>query len=455
MGIFILGAGFYFLLGLTIVSFTGLYENEVLETSKDGSCHNNMNLPFFIGLRYTRAKRKNHFISFISLISMAGIALGVMTVIVVISVMNGFNKEFQSRMLSTVSHATISAFTGDHLAQWQETVTTVKKHPHVVGAAPFIRSEGMLQGYRTEGALIQGIEPDYETTVTEFQEVMRVGVLDDLRAGDFNIVLGVDLAAHLGVTPGDKITLYVPEFRTTAVGVTPRLKRFTVSGIFEVGMYEYDFKLALVHMDDLQKLLRMPVGSAEGIRIKMDDLMQARSIAREIGEDLSGFLKVRDWTQENINFFKATRTERIVMFIILSMIVAVAAFNILSTLVMLVTEKQSDVAILRTLGLSGGKIMGIFLVSGTLIGFIGTAVGTVFGIVTALNINSIIKTLESWFNTEFMSKEVYYITEISADLQTADVLMIVGIAFGLSVLSTLYPAWRASRIQPAEALRHE
>lgn len=414
-----------------------------------------MNLPLFIGLRYTKAKRKNHFISFISLISMGGIALGVMTVIVVISVMNGFNKEFQERILSTVSHATISAFKGDHLNEWQKAVDIVKQSPRVEGAAPYIQTEGMLQGLRTEGALIQGVLPELETEVTEFQDAMKYGSLDDLISGEFNIILGADLAAHLGVGPGETVTLYVPEFRTTAVGVTPRLKRFTVAGIFEVGMYEYDFKLALIHLEDARKLMRIPKGAAEGVRIKVDDLMQAPKIARDLAPDLDGFYRIRDWTQEHVNFFKATRTERMVMFIILSMIVAVAAFNILSTLVMLVTEKQSDVAILRTLGMSSSQVMGIFMVSGTLIGLIGTAIGTILGITTAININSIIQTLEGWFNTEFLSKDVYYITEISADLQTTDVLTIVGIAFGLSILATIYPAWRASRVEPAEALRYE
>ncbi|TDR19305.1 lipoprotein-releasing ABC transporter permease subunit [Marinicella litoralis] len=414
-----------------------------------------MNLPLFIGLRYTKAKRKNHFISFISLISMAGIALGVMTVIVVISVMNGFNKEFQQRMLSTVSHATISAFSGDHLTDWQQAIEKVTKKPEVLGAAPFIRTEGMLQGYKTEGAMIQGVMPELETEVTEFQNAMRYGALDDLQAGEFNMILGVDLAAHLGVGPGDTVTLYVPEFRTTAVGVTPRLKRFTVTGIFEVGMYEYDYKLALIHLEDARRLLRIPKGSAEGVRIKVNDLMQAPKIARDLAPELDGFYRIRDWTQEHVNFFKATRTERMVMFIILSMIVAVAAFNILSTLVMLVTEKQSDVAILRTLGMSSSQIMGVFMVSGTLIGLIGTAIGTGLGIITAININSIMQTLEGWFNTEFLSKDVYYITEITADLRSADVMMIVSIAFGLSILATLYPAWRASKVEPAEALRYE
>jgi|SRR5690554_1318965 len=414
-----------------------------------------MNLPFLIGLRYTRAKRKNHFISFISLISMGGIAIGVMTVIVVIGVMNGFNKEFQDRMLSTVSHATISAFKGEHLNNWHQAIDSVSQHPEVIGAAPFIRTEGMLQGLNTEGALVQGILPDFEKQVTEFEPAMRYGKLEDLQTGEFNIILGIDLAAALGVGPGDKVTLYVPEFRTTAVGITPRLKRFTVSGIFEVGMYEYDYKLALVHLDDAATLLRIPETAAEGVRIKVTDLMQAPRIVRELGPLLDGFYRIRDWTQEHVNFFKATKTERTVMFIILSMIVAVAAFNILSTLVMLVTDKQSDVAILRTLGLSGGQVMGIFIVTGTLIGFIGTVIGTLAGLLFAFNINSIIQLLESWFNTEFLAKDVYYITEIRADLQLIDVLTIVGIAFSLSVLATLYPAWHASRVQPAEALRYE
>lgn len=414
-----------------------------------------MNLPLLIGLRYTRAKRKNHFISFISLISMGGIAIGVMTVIVVIGVMNGFNKEFQSRMLSSVSHATISAFQGEYMNQWQQAVNTVSEHPEVVGAAPYIRTEGMLQGMNTEGALIQGILPEDEVQVTEFQDNMRYGQLQDLQAGDFNIILGVDLAAHLGVGPGDKVTLYVPEFRTTAVGITPRLKRFNVSGIFEVGMYEYDYKMALIHINDAATLLRVPKGAAAGVRIKVTDLMKAPQIVRELGPQLDGFYRIRDWTQQHVNYFKATKTERTVMFIILSMIVAVAAFNILSTLVMLVTDKQSDVAILRTLGLSGGQVMGVFMVTGTLIGFIGTVIGTIAGLLFAININTIIKTLESWFNTDFLAKDVYYISEIYADLHTLDVVTIVGIAFGLSVLATLYPAWRASRVQPAEALRYE
>lgn len=413
-----------------------------------------MNLPLFIGLRYTRAKRKNHFISFISLISMGGIALGVMTIIVVIGVMNGFDKELKERMLGTVSHATISAYSGENLDNWQDALEKTKHEPLVIGAAPYLNAEAMLKAARAESAMIRGITPKLESSVTDLENKMQYGSLQDLQPGAFNIILGRDLAIQLGAGPGDKITAYIPEIRATAVGITPRIKRFNVVGIFEIGMYEYDAKLALINLHDAQKILRKGNG-VEGIRLKLEDLMQAPEVSRKLAYQMDGFYRVRDWTQENVNFFKATQTERVVMFIILSMIVAVAAFNILSTLVMLVTEKQSDVAILRTLGMSSLQVMGIFMISGTLIGLIGTVLGTIAGILFAINLESIVHWLETTFKTEFLSKEVYYITEISADLHSADVITIVIVAYGLSVLATIYPAWRASRVQPAEALRYE
>ena len=413
-----------------------------------------MNLPLFIGLRYTRAKRKNHFISFISLISMAGIAIGVMTVIVVISVMNGFDKELKERMLGSVAHATISSYGNEYIEGWKNALEIAKSTEGVLSVAPYISTEAMLQGTRTTGALIQGIDPSYEKNVTQIANKMKYGSMDDLKAGEFNIIIGVDLAAKLGVGPDEKITVYIPQFKTTAVGVLSRMKRFTVVGIFEMGAYEYDSKLALIHLTDAQKLQNTNDG-IEGIRIKTDDLMQAPRIAYQLGDKLGGFFKVRDWTQENSNFYQATQQERIVMFIILSMIVAVAAFNILSTMVMLVTEKNSDIAILRTLGLSGGQIMNVFMVSGVLIGFIGTVIGTILGLFVSFNVSTIISWLEDYFKTDFMSSEVYYISDITADVHQADVMAIVIVAFGLSVLATIYPAWRASRVQPAEALRYE
>jgi len=413
-----------------------------------------MNLPLFIGLRYTRAKRKNQFISLISSISMAGIAIGVMTVIVVISVMNGFGKELKERMLGSVAHATISSYGNEYIDGWENAITLAQNTKGVVSVAPYISSEAMLQGVRTTGALIQGIEPTFEKNVTQIANKMKYGSMDDLKAGDYNIILGVDLAARLGVGPDDKITVYIPQFRTTAVGVLPRMKRFTVIGIFEMGAYEYDSKLALIHLTDAQKLEKINNG-IEGIRIKTNDLMQSPKIAYQLSEKLGGFFRVRDWTQENSNFFQATQQERIVMFIILTMIVAVAAFNILSTMVMLVTEKNSNIAILRTLGMSGAQVMKIFMVSGVVIGAIGTIIGTILGLIVSFNVSSIIAWLEDFFKTDFMSSEVYYISDITADVHQSDVIAIVIVAFGLSLLATIYPAWQASRVQPAEALRYE
>ena len=413
-----------------------------------------MNLPLFIGLRYTRAKRKNHFISFISTISMAGIAIGVMTVIVVISVMNGFDKELKERMLGSVSHATISSYGDEYIVGWENAVALAQETDGVVSVAPYVSSEAMLQGIRTTGALLQGIDPNYEKTVTQLASKMKYGSMDDLKSGEYNIILGIDLAAKLGIGPNEKITVYIPQFKTTAVGVLPRTKRFNVVGIFEMGAYEYDSKLALIHLNDAQKLKQTNQG-IEGIRIKTNDLMQAPKIAYQLSEKLGGFYRVRDWTQENSNFYQATQQERIVMFIILSMIVAVAAFNILSTMVMLVTEKNSDIAILRTLGMSAGQVMKIFMVSGVVIGAIGTIIGTILGLIISINVSTIISWLEGYFKVDFMSSEVYYISDITADIHQADVIAIVSVAFGLSILATIYPAWRASRVQPAEALRYE
>jgi lipoprotein-releasing system permease protein len=385
---------------------------------------------------------------------MAGIAIGVMTVIVVISVMNGFDKELKERMLGSVSHATISSYGNEYIQEWQLAISVAENTEGVISASPFVRSESMLQGRRTTGALVQGIDPSFEKEVTTISEKMKYGSMDDLQASEFNIILGIDLPAALGVGPGEKVTVYIPQFKTTAVGVVPRLKRFTVVGIFEMGAYEYDSKLALIHLSDAQKLEKTQ-GGIEGIRIKTVDLMQAPRIAYEISETLGGFFRVRDWTQENSNFYQATQQERIVMFIILSMIVAVAAFNILSTMVMLVTEKNSDIAILRTLGMSGGQVMSLFMITGTVIGFIGTLIGTLLGLLVSINVSNIIKYLESFFEVDFMSSEVYYISEISADIHRADVIAIVAVAFGLSILATIYPAWSASRVHPAEALRYE
>ena len=411
-------------------------------------------LTLYIGLRYTRAKRRNHFISFISLISMLGITLGVTALITVLSVMNGFEHELRHRILGMTSHATISGY-GAPLRNWQEVAELARQDARVLGAAPFIQKEGMLiEGTRVNGSLIRGVLPAEEPAVSEVGEKMQAGSLDDLRAGEYNIILGVDLARILGVIVGDKVTLVTPSANVTPAGVLPRLKRFTVSGIFQVGMYEYDSALALVHLDDAAILFRMS-GEITGVRLKLDDMFLAPWVARELAGNLPGTYHVSDWTQQHANFFRAIRTEKTVMFVILSLIVAVAAFNIVSTLVMVVTDKKADIAFLRTLGLSPRGVMGVFMVQGTVIGFVGTLLGVVGGVLLALNVETIVPAIESLFSVQFLPADVYYISTLPSRLNFADVVRIAVLAFLLSIVATLYPAWSASRTQPAEALRYE
>jgi lipoprotein-releasing system permease protein len=411
-------------------------------------------LELFIGLRYTRAKRRNHFISFISLTSMLGITLGVTALITVLSVMNGFETEMRQRILGMTSHATISAY-GGPLVEWPELEQIAQKHPAVIGTAPYIQKEGMLiHGNQVNGSLFRGVLPESEPAVSDVGGMMKSGSMADLVPGAFNIVLGVDLARSLGVAVGDKVTLVTPTANVSIAGILPRLKRFTVSGIFDVGMYEYDSAMAFMHLDDARKLFRMGEG-VTGVRLKLDDLFGAPLIAREVAQQLPGVYLVRDWTQYHANFFRALKIEKRMMFIILTLIVAVAAFNIVSTLVMVVTDKESDIAILRTLGSSPRSIMGIFMVQGTLIGFIGTLLGLTGGIALALNVETIVPAIEQAFGVQFLPGDVYYISEMPSELHLDDVAKIGTVAFLLSILSTLYPAWRASRTQPAEALRYE
>jgi lipoprotein-releasing system permease protein len=411
-------------------------------------------LQLFIGLRYTRAKRRNHFISFISLTSMLGIALGVTALITVLSVMNGFENELRQRILGMTSHATISGF-GEELKNWEPLAVIADKHSHVLGSAPFIQKEGMLiHGQEVNGSLIRGVLPDEEPKVSDVANKMVNGSLNDLQAGEFRIILGIDLARILGVMVGDKVTLVTPTANVTPAGVMPRLKRFTVSGIFEVGMYEYDSALALIHLDDARRLFRMGEG-VTGLRLKLDDLFRAPLVSRELAEELPGIYQVRDWTQYHANFFRAIKTEKTVMFVILLLIVAVAAFNIVSTLVMVVTDKTTDIAILRTLGATPRSILGIFMVQGTVIGFVGTMVGLIGGVTLALNVESIVPAIEHLFGVKFLPADVYYISDLPSELHWDDVLKITGVSFFISVIATLYPAWRASRTQPAESLRYE
>lgn len=410
-------------------------------------------LELFVGLRYTRAKRRNHFISFISLISMLGIGVGVTALITVLSVMNGFEKELRERILGMVSHATINA-SREGLADWRPVIQQAMGHPRVVGAAPFISREGMLQGRRVSGTMVRGVLPEREGQVSDVGEHMVAGSLDDLRPGEYNIVLGSELAFALGVNVGERVTLYVPEINITPIGGMPQVKRFTVSGVFEVGMHEYDRGLALVHIADAQTLYRMR-DSISGVRLKLDDMFQAWNVAQQLGAQLPDYFYVEDWTQQHANFFRAVRTEKVVMFVILFLIVAVAAFNIVSTLVMVVTDKQADIAILRTLGSSPTSVMGMFIVQGTVIGLIGTALGLAGGVALALNVETIVPALERMLGVQFLPSDVYYISDLPSELRWPQVATIGVVAFVMASLATLYPAWRASRTDPASALRYE
>ena len=409
-------------------------------------------LEFFIGLRYTRAKRRNHFISFISLVSILGIAVGVTALITVISVMNGFDRELKDRILGMVAHATVEGV-DESVRDWPQALARAERNPHVLGAAPYVEREAMLQGERVSGAIVRGVLPEYEPHASEIDRKMVVGKLDDLSAGSFNIILGRELAMKLGVSVGDHANLITSQVSTSPMGVQPRFKRFTVSGIFEVGMQEYDGALAVVHMKDAQTLYRLDGPS--GIRLRLDDMFRAWSVARELSGQLGQAYRVSDWMQGHSNFFKAIAMEKKVMFLILSLIVAVAAFNLVSTLVMLVTDKQADIAILRTLGQSPRSIMGVFMVQGVLVGTLGIALGVLFGVLLAANLPEIVRWIEQAFGVSFLSADVYYISEVPSQLEWSDVSWITLTAFLFCIIATLYPAWRAARIEPAAALRYE
>jgi lipoprotein-releasing system permease protein len=407
-----------------------------------------------VGLRYTRTKRRNYFISFISLISMAGIGLGVAALIVVLSVMNGFQKELRARILGVASHVQIQGFDGP-LSDWRAVAADALKQPDVLAAAPYVNAQGLLAYQQSvQGALVRGVLPADEDNVAEIGQHMRAGRLTDLRPGEFGIVLGSELAYAVGARMGDKVVLIAPQGQVTPAGILPRIKQFTVVGVFEVGMYEYDAGLALIHLEDAQKLYRMQ-DQVSGVRLKLKDLFDAPRVARELTRSLRADVMVLDWTRSHANFFRAVQIEKRVMFIILTLIVAVAAFNIVSTLVMAVTDKQADIAILRTLGATPGSIMQIFIVQGALIGVIGMLLGVVVGVAVALNIDVVVPFIERTFNVQFLAKDVYYISDLPSDLHWNDVITIGAVSLGLSLLATLYPSYRASRVNPAEALRYE
>ena len=407
-----------------------------------------------VGLRYTRAKRRNHFISFISLTSMIGIALGVTALITVISVMNGFERELRERILGIASHATISGFDGP-LEGWESLAAAAEAHPEVVGAAPFVESQGMLtHAGEVRGVLIRGVAPAREPRVSEIGQYLVEGELESLAPGGFNVLLGRDLALRLGATVGTPATLVAPRAQITPAGVLPRMRRFTVSGIFEAGHAQYDTSLAVIHIEDAQRVFRLGRG-VSGLRVKLTDMFDAPRVSRELARSFGGGFWLRDWTQHHANFFRALKIEKTVMFVILTLIVAVAAFNLVSTLIMVVTDKESDIAILRTLGASQWSILSIFVVQGTVIGIAGTLGGVAGGAALATHVETLVPAIESVFNVKFLSPDVYYISAVPSDMRWRDVAAVGGVAFVLSVLATLYPAWRASRIQPVEALRHE
>jgi lipoprotein-releasing system permease protein len=408
-----------------------------------------------VGLRYTRARKgsgRNSFISFISLISMAGIALGVAALIVVLSVMNGFQLELRNRILSVASHIEIRGF--PDLKDPSGVAAAARQNPRVVATAPYVTGQAMLaSGDVNRGTLLRGIDPAQEATVADIGLHMRAGTLDSLTPGSFNIVLGTELARALGVRLGDSVVAITPQGNITPAGALPRLKSFHVSGVFEVGMFEFDSGLALINIDDAEKLYRLD--NASGVRLKLDDMFAAPGVAAELSRTLPPDAEVRDWTRNHANFFRAVAIEKRVMFIILTLIVAVAAFNIVSAQVMVVTDKQADIAILRTLGAAPSSVMAIFMIQGALIGIIGTLIGVVGGVLLALNVETVVPAIERTFSVQFLDKSVYYISDLPSDLQWRDVITIGLMALGLALLATLYPSWKAARVNPAEALRYE
>jgi len=416
------------------------------------------NLPFewLVGIRYTRAGKRsgrNSFISFISLISMAGIALGVAALIVVLSVMNGFQKEVRDRMLSVLSHIEVFDASGA-MQDWQAVAKQSFQNKEVIGAAPYVAAQAMMtRDDNVRGVVIRGVLPSEEPKVSDVANQIKQGKFSDLKAGEFNIVLGGELARSLRVGLGDKVTLIAPQGQVTPAGVLPRLKQFTVVGIFEAGHYEFDSSLAFIQIEDAERLFRLDAPS--GVRLRIKDMLQAPQVTYELSKTLNGNLYLRDWSQQNSNWFAAVKTEKRMMFIILALIIAVAAFNLVSTLVMTVTDKQADIAILRTLGASPGSIMKIFVIQGALVGLIGTALGVGFGVLVALNIDVIVPFIEHLLHVQFLPKSIYVISELPSDLIWSDVWTIGGVAVVLAFLATLYPSWAAARVKPAEALRYE
>lgn len=413
-----------------------------------------MSYEFFIGMRYTRAKRRNHFISFIALISVLGIALGMTVLITVLSVMNGFQREIRTRILGVASHVQLSG-AGRMLGDWKRVATEAGRHEQVLATAPFVSAQGLLtHDSAVRGVVVRGILPEHEERVADIGQHMKSGRLENLKPGEYGVVLGVELARALGVAAGDRVVLVAPQGQVTPAGVIPRLRQFTVVGIFGVDHYEYDAGLALVHVQDAQRLFRFG-DTVSGVRLKLKDLFEATRVARELSRALGPEVYASDWTQQHANFFRAVQIEKRMMFIVVILIIAVAAFNIVSSLVMVVTDKQADIAILRTLGAAPSSITKIFIIQGTLIGVVGTLLGLAGGIALALNVETVVPFIERLLGIKFLAKDVYYISDLPSELQLPDVVITAVVSFALSLAATIYPSWRAAKVNPAEALRYE
>ena len=413
-----------------------------------------MSYELFIGMRYTRARERTRFISVITAFSIIGIALGMTALITVLSVMNGFQREIRTRILGVASHLQLSGTDGK-LVDWQRVAAAAARHEQVLAAAPFVNAQGLLtRGQAVRGAAVRGILPQHEERVADFSRHMKRGRLDSLKAGEYGIVLGVELARALGVTAGDTVVLIAPQGQVTPAGIIPRLRQFTVVGVFGVDHYEFDSGLALVHLDDAQRLFRFG-DAVSGVRLKLKELFQSGAVARDLSRALGPDIYASDWTLQHANFFRAVQIEKRMMFLIVFIIIFVAAFNIISSLLMAVKDKQSDIAILRTLGAAPLSITRIFLVQGTLIGVAGTVLGLVGGITLALNVETVVPFIESVIGFKFLAKDVYYISDLPSEVQMPDVVITAVVSFALSLLATLYPSWRAAKVNPAEALRYE